>query len=712
MEIQKILYKIEDRQIFVPAFQREYVWNRDDAKSLIDSLIKGYPTGTMLTWETSSPPELKGHKYNPAQGAVKLILDGQQRITTLYMLIQGEIPPYYTKPEIANDVRGLYVHVRDLKLSYYQQVQMRDDPYWKDITEIFKGEIHMSTLRPQLREKGIELGVEEEARIEDNLGKIAMILKRDFLEQEVPGHATIRDAIDIFYKVNAGGIALTDAELALAQISGYWPQARKSFKNKLSEMAQNDFVLKLDFIVYALLGCLYHAGKDLKKLHSDGNKEKMQEVWEILNSEVLDYVANFLRDHAYVDHTDEINSIYALIPIIVFFYDKRGQKTIPEEQLKRIVKWFYYSQIRSRYTGQMQNKLNNDLLLIKSEKRPFEALLARIAEEERALKIAPSEFEHRRVVHPLFGLMRWYFKSLDAQCFTTGLSIRPKIGAKYQLENDHIFPSKRLRDAGYTKNNRTKFALAQELTNRAILTQKANRNKSASSPREYLSEIKKQHPGALEKQCIPLDEDLWDIDRYEEFLSARRELLAEKLNHFLDNLTVPDEEDAAGAMTLDEQIAAGENPELEFKSSLRWDYEQGEINKVLEAVVMKTVAAFANSDGGTLLLGVSDDNTVRGLNNDYTSLNGDKDKFQHHLRALLSSQFGKVFVANHLKVNFPTVSDVEICQVDITPSAKPLWATVKDKHGQAQKKLYVRNGNSSQELTGDELSDYLKQHFS
>ena len=94
MKISTILDKVDEKQLFVPAFQREYVWKRDDAKLLIDSLIKEYPTGTMLTWKTDQPPELKGpHKYNAKQGAVRLLLDGQQRVTTLYMLIRGELPP-------------------------------------------------------------------------------------------------------------------------------------------------------------------------------------------------------------------------------------------------------------------------------------------------------------------------------------------------------------------------------------------------------------------------------------------------------------------------------------------------------------------------------------------------------------------------------------------------------------------------------------------
>ena len=68
MKISTILDKVDEKQLFVPAFQREYVWKRDDAKLLIDSLIKEYPTGTMLTWETDQPPELKGpHPSVPAR---------------------------------------------------------------------------------------------------------------------------------------------------------------------------------------------------------------------------------------------------------------------------------------------------------------------------------------------------------------------------------------------------------------------------------------------------------------------------------------------------------------------------------------------------------------------------------------------------------------------------------------------------------------------
>ena len=108
MKISQILDKIDEGQLFVPAFQREYVWKKDDVKALLNSLIHEYPTGTILSWETNSPPELKGSVvYNENMGAVKLILDGQQRITSLYLIIRGEIPPYYEMKDLINDVRNL-----------------------------------------------------------------------------------------------------------------------------------------------------------------------------------------------------------------------------------------------------------------------------------------------------------------------------------------------------------------------------------------------------------------------------------------------------------------------------------------------------------------------------------------------------------------------------------------------------------------------------
>jgi hypothetical protein len=129
---------------------------RDDAKQLLDSLLKEYPTGTMLTWETNNPPELKGRRqYDERQGAVRVLLDGQQRITTLYMLIRGEIPPYYTPPEIAHETRGLYVNAETLELEYYTPAKMDKDPCWQNITDIFQKKIRAKDIVRRLEARRI-----------------------------------------------------------------------------------------------------------------------------------------------------------------------------------------------------------------------------------------------------------------------------------------------------------------------------------------------------------------------------------------------------------------------------------------------------------------------------------------------------------------------------------------------------------------------------
>ena len=138
MKISEIISSIENNQLFVPVFQREYVWKRENVKSLFDSLIKGYPFGTMLTWSTNNPPKMKGNiLYDNKMGAIKLILDGQQRITSLYLIITGKTPPYYKDEEITTRVHGLYVNLENAELQYYKKTIMEKNPLWVSLTEVF-----------------------------------------------------------------------------------------------------------------------------------------------------------------------------------------------------------------------------------------------------------------------------------------------------------------------------------------------------------------------------------------------------------------------------------------------------------------------------------------------------------------------------------------------------------------------------------------------
>lgn len=711
MKISQILDKIDEKQLFVPAFQREYVWKRKNAKDLIASLIKDYPTGTMLTWETNHPPELKGdHKYDERQGAVKLILDGQQRITTLYMLMRGEIPPYYRAHEILVDIRNLYVNVETLALEYYKKTIMENDPLWVNITDIFQGKVRYRDVIDKLesQQDGERISREREDVIDDNFRAIEKIKDRDFQEQIIPPKASIKEAIDIFYIVNASGVNLTDAELALAQISGYWPEARELFKKKLLELEQNGFVFKLDFIIYVLLGILHKMGSKMERLHNPENKENIKEVWKKLDEETLDYVFNIMKSQAFIDHTKEVNSVYAFVPIIVYTYYK-GNEKLSQLEIKKAIKWFYFSQIRYRYISQLQQKLDKDLGIVSNEPNPFDKLIGLIA-VERPLEISKDEFIGAGVSNALWGLMRFYFKSKGAVCLSTGINIRKNMGKKYELEWDHIFPYSILKENGYSQNNRAKYSLAQEITNRAVLTQIANRSKSNNMAEEYLQNAVSNFPNSLQLQCIPGDKELWKLENFELFLETRRTLLAKELNEFLESITETTVEEVDTDLL--DMIKEGENSQVEFKTTLRYDMRENQVNKKLEEVILKTIAAFSNGQGGTLIMGVTDDLEVIGLENDFKTLkNGTKDEFELHLRNLVNHAYGTEFATNNIEINFPVVEDTEICVVDIKPGIRPVYTETADKHGNKSKKFYVRSGNSSPEMDITEVANYVNSRF-
>ncbi len=164
---------------------------------------------------------------------------------------------------------------------------------------------------------------------------------------------------------------------------------------------------------------------------------------------------------------------------------------------------------------------------------------------------------------------------------------------------------------------------------------------------------------------------------------------------------------------IEKMISRGETEFVEFKSSLRYDYREQKVNKVLEDVILKSIAAFANAKGGTLIIGVNDDLEVIGLNNDFSTLKKqDADYFELHLRKLINNQYGIAFANEHLSVTFPLISGEIICVIRISPSNVPVFLKVRNKQGHEVEKFYVRSGNASQEIASlKEINEYTKRRF-
>ena len=162
-----------------------------------------------------------------------------------------------------------------------------------------------------------------------------------------------------------------------------------------------------------------------------------------------------------------------------------------------------------------------------------------------------------------------------------------------------------------------------------------------------------------------------------------------------------------------ELINKGEGNYLEFKSSLRWDYQQEIVNSRLEEVVFKTIAAFSNGEGGMLIIGVDDDGEIIGLEKDFKSLKRfGPDFFEIHLRNLLNTHFGISFSTNQLLINFPKIHGNDICIIEIEKGSEPVYLAVADKNGNKAEKFYVRSGNSSQEIKSlKEINTYITHRF-
>ena len=151
-----------------------------------------------------------------------------------------------------------------------------------------------------------------------------------------------------------------------------------------------------------------------------------------------------------------------------------------------------------------------------------------------------------------------------------------------------------------------------------------------------------------------------------------------------------------------ELIAQGESDRLEFKSTLQWDVRQNQENKKLQYNSLKTIAAFLNTEGGVLIIGVEDNGSIYGLEKDIQCLkNGSLDKFERHLVQLIENNIGKRFLSS-IKIRFATIEDKNICAVYIQKASQQ--AFLKSDKGT---EFYIRTGNASRPLNVPDIYDYF-----
>ena len=149
--------------------------------------------------------------------------------------------------------------------------------------------------------------------------------------------------------------------------------------------------------------------------------------------------------------------------------------------------------------------------------------------------------------------------------------------------------------------------------------------------------------------------------------------------------------------------------DYEIKSITISDAAKKESQDIINDLI---IAAFNNADGGVLIIGVDDDGNALGLENDYLSLLGDRDRFERHLLTLVSNEFTTGYASSNLSVKFHIVDDNEICEIDVKRGDGPLFNNVKDRGGQKVEKFYIRRGNATSEISNySEVTQYIRERF-
>lgn len=175
-KLAAILDQIDSGSALLPEFQRGYVWNRDQVRGLMRSLYLGYLVGGLLTWETQSDSSLIRGDAAPSPTLRALILDGQQRVTSLYGITRGRPPAFFQGDERA--FTGLGFNVEDETCEFYAPAKMRDDPRWIDVTSLFTLplEHHIGTLNadPETQPRIVSYM--------ERLARLKQVLERDFHE--------------------------------------------------------------------------------------------------------------------------------------------------------------------------------------------------------------------------------------------------------------------------------------------------------------------------------------------------------------------------------------------------------------------------------------------------------------------------------------------------------------------------------------------------
>lgn len=520
-KLSTLLDQVDNNTILLPEFQRGYVWNRNQVRGLMRSLYRRYPVGSLLVWQTRSEQAATRGDGAPLPGYVDLLLDGQQRLTTLYGIVRGRPPEFFEgRPETFT---GLYFHLDEETFEFYAPGKMKGNPRWVNVSGLMASGIGPFISR-----------ISDDGELAPSLGDYVQRLSRLYDIEAVEFHIeritgvdkTLDVVVEIFDRVNSGGTKLSKADLALSKLCAEWPDARQALRSSIAEWNDRGFSFKLDWFLRVVNAVT--TGEAKFEALEDVTSEQFQAGIKgaVLSVNTL---LNNLGAHLGIDHDRVLASKYSLAALARHLDGNKGRFADAVERDQALY-WYLNSVMWGRYSASSETVLNQDIALLEAGGLP--ALIEGMARSRGDLTVRPADFSSWSLGSRFYPILYVLTRVQGARDWWNGAPTlsNAMLGRLSGLQVHHIFPKRRLYDAGYDR------AQVNAVANYAFLTQDTNLWVSDRDPGEYFGEVEAKYPGALESQWIPMDRSLWAIEHYPEFLEARRELLAAAANELLNSL--------------------------------------------------------------------------------------------------------------------------------------------------------------------------------
>ena len=560
IKVNELVDKVQRGELTLPEMQRRYVWPATRVRDLLDSLYREYPSGTILVWETDEEMPVRQLAVQatrtPTTSQKLLLLDGQQRVTSLTAILSGEPIHVRSKnrqktidilfnlehpdgPPVdlievddldfnadIEDIEDEETAERDIQADMRKRTfvvgsrSLKNDPIWVSVSDIFKkdpSEILQNTGITSLADPRYK-------KYSERLAKIRNIKDYSYHVEILPSTMSYEEVTEIFVRVNSLGIKLRGTDLAMAQITSKW----KGFMDKVEELAgefdhDEDYIIETGLpvrlmTIFATKQCKF---KTIGKV----NKEKLEESWK-QGVEGLRFAVNFIRENAGVDNLSYLSSPFLIIPIAVYWILKDNESLTPEEQNK-LLKWLFIAHMRGHYSmGSSESILDADLgILFKG--KGLEELINQLHLHVKKFNVDYEDLVNRSIRSPFFSMLYFVLKHNGVKDWWSGLKLSDKhTGNAHTIQYHHIFPKSLLKDYDRKEVN--------EIANMAFIGGKANRQITNKEPIEYMEEIiKRQTEEALTSQLIPIDRNIWQLSNYREFLNYRRNAIAEMINDFM-----------------------------------------------------------------------------------------------------------------------------------------------------------------------------------